>query len=654
MSEAAEPWPLPEKGAFDVVEHVWIPMADGLRLSARLWMPKDRGPVPAVLEYIPYRKRDYYRAVDDYWGEMLASHGFAFARVDVRGSGESEGALTDEYSEAELADGCAAIAWLAAQPWSNGAVGMRGISWGGINTLMIAARRPPALKAIMPMGCLDNRYTDDAHYIGGALGNPNQQWAMSFKMVLAAPPDPASAGDAWEAMWRERLAATPAIDELWVRHQRYDDYWKRGSICEDWGAIAVPTYVVAGWRDTYSNPVGRMLANLRVPTKALIGPWGHTFPYQAGLLWQHEELRWWAEWLTGEDTGIMAEPAVRGFMPYTAASEPGVVEGRWIAEAAWPPVTQAVTLHLGEGGLAGAPQPTAVATIRGDRIVGLCKPEWLNRPPLEQSFDDARSLTFDSEPIEEAIEILGVPLVRLRLASDQPVAHIAARVTEVLPEGRSELVSWGLLNLTHRDSHTTPEALVPGEVYDIELALASVAHRFPASSRIRLALSESLWPLVWPSPRPATLTVALEHCSVTLPVRPREAADAPFTIPERRRTAAPPKARAAPAPPDADGWARLAMDTAPHTTRIEAIDLEVTLSRTERLEMREGDPGSCRWRQGARQTWTRGDWACTVETACELTATTTHLRVSESLIALKGETVVFERNTTAEIERDLM
>src|SRR6185312_925136 len=368
---------------------------------------------------------------------------------------------------------------------------MRGISWGGINTLQIAARRPPALRAIMPMGCLDDRYTDDAHYIGGALGNTNLQWGLSFKLVMAAPPDPAIVGEPWEAMWQARLAATPSIAATWLGHQRYDAYWKRGSIREDWGAIDVPTYIVAGRRDTYANPVGRLLEHLRCPKKALIGPWGHTYPYLArprGLDWAHEELRWWTQWLVGAETGIMDEPLFRAFMPGTAASEPGS-DGRWIAEAHWPPTLASRTLYLGDGLLGGAPQPPASVEIDGRRIVGLTKPEWLNRPPLEQSFDDARSLTFNSAALEEAIDILGAATLRLRLSADRPIAQVAARLTEAHPDGRSELVTSGLLNLTHRNGHERPEPLVPGESYDVELRLAAVAHRFKPGSRIRLAIS---------------------------------------------------------------------------------------------------------------------------------------------------------------------
>lgn len=210
-TRSGKTWQMPPERPFEVIESLRIPMADGVHLSARLWRPKAGTPgrVPVVIEYIPYRKRDFYRFIDDLWGPQLASRGIAYARIDVRGSGDSEGVITDEYSEPELADGVACIEWLSRQNWCTGAVGMRGISWGGINTLQVAARAPRALKAIMPMGCCDNRFTDDAHYIGGALGHTNFQWGIHFKNVMAGPPDPAVFGEGWEAAWRQRLEATP-------------------------------------------------------------------------------------------------------------------------------------------------------------------------------------------------------------------------------------------------------------------------------------------------------------------------------------------------------------------------------------------------------------------------------------------------------------
>jgi putative CocE/NonD family hydrolase len=670
---ASPAWQLPAKRPVRVVENEWIPMPDGARLGARLWIPEgaEQTPVPVVLEYIPYRKRDAYRRRDSRWGPQLAQYGVAYARVDVRGSGDSDGVMVDEYAPPELNDGVSVIAWLARQPWSNGAVGMRGISWGGINTLQVAAMAPPELKAIMPMGCCDIRFTDDAHYIGGALGLPNFQWGVGFKQVMSAPPDPQIVGTQWEAMWRRRLDATPAILAEWVSHQRYDAYWQRGSIAVDYSGIKCPVYVVDGWIDTYANVVGRLLENLKVPRKGLIGPWGHSYPDAVnpgpGLDWAHEEVRWWQQWLLGVDTGIMDEPMFRAYMPYSTPWEvfPNEVPGRWIAEPTWPaPEIVPAVWHLNAGGTlarrAGAPTPVHYV---GDKIVGLDKLQWLPFPPSgmpgEQGEDDQKSLVFNSSPLESDLEILGYPTAKVRVAANVPVAKLAVRMTDVTPEGKSWLVSWGLLNLTHRDSHEHPTALKPGESYDVEIKLFMVAHRFKRGHRIRIALSESLWPVVWPSPEIATLTLELGSSSVVLPVRPAPKSEAPFPIP-----VLPPNTQAlagmrGPPPEDSvhrgpDGRLSVKHESPEASYEVPDIGTALTRGGSESNEITEGAPNSCVWRQESIVGYKRGEWDCRSVAAYEITSTAEAFLVKESLKATKGGEIFFQQETVSKIARDLV
>ncbi|MGM0670006.1 MAG: CocE/NonD family hydrolase, partial [Gemmatimonadota bacterium] len=185
------------------IENTFIPVVDGIRLAARIWLPEDAEarPVPAILEYIPYRKRDRKRQRDQEIHHYFAGHGYAGVRVDIRGSGESDGVLTDEYTRQELDDGVAVIRWLAEQPWCDGNVGMMGISWGGFNALQIAALRPPALKAIITVCSTDDRYADDVHYMGGCLLGDNLSWASTMFSRNTLPPDPEIVGDGWREMW---------------------------------------------------------------------------------------------------------------------------------------------------------------------------------------------------------------------------------------------------------------------------------------------------------------------------------------------------------------------------------------------------------------------------------------------------------------------
>ena len=178
-----------------LLDHVQIPLADGMRLSARVWLPEDAEaePVPAILEYLPYRKGDVSSIDDSVRHPWFAAHGYAVVRVDIRGSGDSEGVLIDEYHPQEQLDCLEVLRWIAAQPWCTGSIGMMGISWGGFNSLQVAAHRPPELKAIITCCSTDDRYADDVHYIGGLpLAFYLLPWASVMLTYNARPPDPAS------------------------------------------------------------------------------------------------------------------------------------------------------------------------------------------------------------------------------------------------------------------------------------------------------------------------------------------------------------------------------------------------------------------------------------------------------------------------------
>jgi putative CocE/NonD family hydrolase len=672
------PWRLPPTRPFKVIENEWIPMRDGLRLAARFWIPEgaEHTPVPVVWEYLPYRLWDDLRWRDDKTAAILAPYGIAFVRVDIRGTGNSEGVMVDEYDVPELTDGVQVIAWLAKQAWSNGAVGMRGISWGGINALQIAALQPPALKAIMPMGCIVNRYTDDAHYMGGAYGEQNMAWGTSFKGHMAAPPDPQVAGAQWEAMWRQRLAATPPIMQVWSTHQRYDAYWKRGSPAADYGAIKCPVYVVDGWGDPYSAIIGDLLAHLKVPRKGLIGPWGHIFPNLAtplGLEWAHEEVRWWQQWLGGVDTGIMSEPTLRVYMMYQADSQafPAEVPGRWVAETVWPPLRKHDQKLYLDAASRLSPTPGAHDSVSyvGDKIVGLNKPQWVYGRPteFEQSPDDGLSLVFDSAPLEHDLEILGSPVAKIRVAANVPVAQLAVRLTEVTSSGKSWLVSYNMLNLTHRDSMEVPSALKPGESYDVSVPLYMIAHRFSRGSRIRVAISSGLWPLAWPSPEIATLDIALGTSCLVLPVRPIPNEEAPFTIPVIHADSGgyanglnwvkTPLAAASQAPsPIREAQGRITYNAEAHPTEtvVAAVGTTITTATGRTIEITEGDPRSCRMKFDHMNRWTRGEWDCTIEFGADLTATAQEFHLREWLVAKKGEQEIFRRETPSTIKRDLL
>ena len=530
-----------------VLEHLAVPLPDGTVLSARVWLPQTDTPVPAVLEYLPYRKRDGTRPRDQGIHLYLAGHGYACLRLDIRGTGDSEGTLHDEYTEAEQQDGVAAIAFIAAQSWCDGQVAMLGISWGGFNGLQIAARQPPALKTILTLGSTDDRYATDVHYIGGCLSKDNIDWSATMMAQNDLPPDPAIVGPKWRDLWLERIEANQPWSHIWLDHQRRDEYWQHGSVCEDFSRIKIPVYAASGWADNYSESIPRMLAGLTCPRLGLIGPWAHSFPHdvtvQPAIGWLQEALRWLDHWLKGRDTGIMAEPMLRVWMqdpvpPQTCyTSRPG----RWVGEPVWPsPHITATPFPLNQAHRLGGPATPGTATLNSPLWVGLGAGEigrygedadW----PGDQREDDAGSLVFLTDPLETPVEILGAPSLSLTFTSDQPQALIAVRLNDVAPNGASTRVALGVLNLTHRHSHEHPEPLTPGTETQARIELDDIAHHFPQGHRIALSLSTTYWPIAWPSPALATLTVTLGQSHLTLPIRPPRPEDAtlrPFDDPE--------------------------------------------------------------------------------------------------------------------------
>lgn len=525
------------------IDNLWIPLADGARLAARIWMPDDANqrPVPAVLEYLPYRKSDGTAVADRVRHPYFAAHGYAAVRVDLRGSGDSDGLLAGEYLPQEQDDALEVLSWLAGQPWCTGAVGMIGYSWGGFNALQIAARRPPELKAIITVASTDDRYLDDCHYMGGCLlASDMLKWATSMLAYTLQPPDPRFAGDRWQEIWLDRLQNAPELARDWVTHQLRDSFWKHGSVDEDYSAIACPVMVVGGWADAYTNAVPRLMAHLSAPRLGLIGPWGHMMPYEGvpgpAIDFLAEAVRWWDTWLKRSHTGIMAEPPLRIWMQdYVPPA--GFYEqrpGRWIAESRWPPAdVDTIALSMGsDGSLAvlGAradrlPRDRPALSIRGRQECGEMAGVWCangnpDETAVDQGPDDARSLCFTSEPLVEPLEVLGFPTVRLRLSADRPHALVAVRLEDVAPDGASLLVSWGMLNLTHRAGHEEPEPLEPGRCYDVVVETRVCGHRFPQDHRLRVALSPTYWPHAWPSPQTVTLAVTVDGPSLLeLPVR---------------------------------------------------------------------------------------------------------------------------------------
>jgi len=661
------------------IENVFIPLADGTRLAARLFLPAGDGANPVILEYLPYRKRDFMRARDEPMHRYFAAHGYAVARVDVRGSGDSDGVMTDEYSAREVTDGLEVIDWLSRQSWCDGAVGMMGISWGGFNSLQLAAQRPHALRAVMTLCASDDRYSDDAHFMGGCLLNENMQWGSILMTYAAMPPDPEIVGARWRQMWRERLEGLVPYPAHWMSHPLRDGQWRHGSVCEDFSAVECPVYAIGGWADGYSNAVGRLLAGLDVPRKGLIGPWAHTFPHRGypgpkiGFL--QEAIRWWERWLRRVDNGIMEEPMLRVWMEESVAPAPQYDErpGRWVAETSWPSARIEDRIYsfgaegrlTAEGATSGRP-----VTFASPQNTGTVSGEWCafgapGEMPLDQRPDDGRSIVWDSEPLEASFDILGAPRVELEVAIDQPQGLLVVRLCEVAPDGASTRVSYGLLNLTHRHGHDRNEPMVPGRIERVEVRLNDIAHTFSAGHRIRIAVATAYWPLVWPSPAACTLTVDPVPSRLLLPFRPpgdEDEALVPFSQPEEAPGIGHNPLRALPFRRSferdlvtnefiytlrSDGG-----EFGDHSlARLEELDLTLGYAFTRRHRIGAHDPLTARTEVSQWIELSRGSWHTRIE--CETSLASTHdaFQFVGEVRAYEGPEVVFRRRWNDELPR---
>ena len=527
------------------IREVMIPMPDGIQLAADLYMPADIPAgehLPVLLEYTPYRKNDS-RGSKYRMYTYFIKRGYVVARVDIRGTGNSQGrTIPYEYSEIELSDGDAVIAWLAKQDWANGNVGMFGISWGGFNSIQMAVRKPPALKAFVALMATEDLYQEDVHYMDGIIHIDS--WMMSHDLSNAMPGAPEFRLD--EDWLRNRFEVEPSIF-TYMREQRDGSFWDRASARDKYEQIQIPGYYIGGWYDGYRDSPPRMLEHVKAPVKAMIGPWDHYYPHNAWpapqVEWRHEAVRWFDQWLKGIDTGILDEPRFAVYVRDWHPPGPGVDEipGHWRWEEGWP-IERSVTKTFYAGqdhGLFSSPSAQATHSLKYKPSVGLAGGGpvmwWGNIPPDQQSMDDD-SLIYDSHPLDSPLEILGMPRAILKVSADVSRANWVVRICDVAPDGSVTQVGGAAFNGTHRKSAREPEDLIPGKVFPLEIEMHFTSWVFPKGHRIRFAINNAQWPMLWPTPYQMTTTLAIggvEGARVALPVVPPADRPVPkFKLPE--------------------------------------------------------------------------------------------------------------------------
>ncbi|MGF1609683.1 MAG: CocE/NonD family hydrolase, partial [Kiloniellales bacterium] len=406
--------------------------------------------------------------------------------------------------------------------------------------------------------------------------------------------------------------------------------------------------------------------------KGIVGPWVHKYPHFAvpepriGFL--QECLRWWDQWLKGRDSGIMVEPDYRAYMQEAVPPRAVYEEraGRWIAEPAWPsPNIRPRDFALNPGRLGDAAEAETALTICSPQTTGLASgefcmiwlgPEW----PTDQRVDDAGSLVFDSAPLDERLEIFGAPAVSLELSVDQPIAFVAVRLCDLAPTGSSTRITYGVLNLTHRESHEAPQPLVPGERLRVRVQLDDIAYALPPGHRLRLAISTAYWPLIWPSPQTVTASVFTGASRLTLPLRPARVETPPsFEPPE----AAPPLALEVLRAPSnsrtietdvrsGETTLRIVDDFGEHRNPLHGL-ITGAIAR-ETMSIRPDDPLSARAETHWTETLQRGDWRVRTESRTTLWSDRSAFHIRAEVLAFEGEQEVHSKTWDRTVPRDLI
>ena len=662
-----------------VIEDLGIVLSDGCRLSAKVWLPitSSEEPVPVVLEYIPYRKRDGTIFRDQLIHPHIAAHGYASIRVDMRGSGDSEGVMLDEYTTQELNDAVEVINWLATQPWSTGSIGMMGKSWGGLNSLQVASLAPEPLKAIVSGYTSTKRFSDDIHYKGGCLLNDNLRWAAVMLAYSARPPDPEIVGTGWREMWLERLENEPFLVNNWLSHQTYDDYWKHGSVSQDYSKIRAAVLAFGGWADNYMNAVPQLVTELPGPVKGIIGPWVHQYPHMAApspqIDFLNELIRWWDHWLKGVNNGVENDPALIYYLqdsvrpkrsynarPGTWLSELDLPSDRVEFEKFYLTGSNKISFKKPQNFKVSLSSPTFCGLTQGEFFpMSLAFSEGDGPPELpgDQRADDAYSACFDTEVLDASIRIVGRAVLTVKLVSSVAQTQIAVRLCDVHLDGASTKICHGLLNLSHRNSDEKPETVEPGSPVEVRVVLDETAYNLPPGHKLRIAISNSYWPFVWPAAVQSTINIM--NGSIDVPIHQSVNLTDEYSF-------KPPK--------ELEGWEHIVLREGSYNKVIQndlsqnSITIEINSDAgrvkdsthhlvtdqvtKEVWSINAIDPLSAKGLIEWTQEISRNDWVTAIDTNCSMSADENYFYIRGSITAKESDKVIFNRDFNHTIMRN--
>ena len=658
---------------YDEIENLFIPLKDGTQLSARIWLPKGKNaenPVPAVLEFLPYRKRDMTTFRDEITYPYLAHHGYAGIRVDQRGCGDSSGVIQDEYNEQELSDCEEVLEWIASQDWCSGAIGMQGISWGGFNSVQLAYRQPPALKAIIVNGFTTDRYADDIHYKGGALLLANIQWANCMNARHCLPADPLISDD-WREKWLQRLQDIPRVGETWLTHQLRDDYWKHGSVCEDFSRMKTPVFMIGGYNDGYTNSVPKMLNNIDCPKKALIGPWVHLYPHLANpnpqWAYLEDSVRWWDKWLKGIDNGQDEQDDLIAYVCDMPAPRFGDdIAGRFITQKNGFKSDNFTTKNYGFKN-----HTLTDASDASDEVLSICSPETTGLgagqffpygPPedfsTDQKIDDAGSMIFDTNAFEQDTIIFGQPRLTINLSADKPIANAFIRLSVVHENGDVRRISYTPINMNHDDSHQHVSPLKSSEVRAYSSDLDMVGERIAKGAKLRISISSAYFPMCWSNPEHTTISVHTKGTNLTVPVL-NNPIDAILDF--AKNEGSQPNSKTQISEGNYSRIVNFNTDTGMVTTTLTDISgtsrfddhgLELELNNTDVISILPKDPNSAKLDSVYTSKWSRGDWSCSSKTHYIMTSDKDNFYLDIKITASEGATEIFSDAYVSTIKRN--
>lgn len=523
----------------------------GETVAASRCEPADAdGPLPVVLIATPYRKDD--RISFGSWGpsiEYIARAGYAVVVADLIGTGASTG-RKDPFSGDEGPEVASIIEWLADRPWTTGAVGTFGLSYGAWTQYLAAAENPDPLKAIVPVAVSPSVYESSCT---GGVFNPLKRatWAAEMQAMLALPPSRRDQEGRWARVWRDRLDdlrdGTPWLFEF-LAHERTDEFWDGREVGPE--KIDVPTLAACGYRDVHTRSMVEFFDRIDAPKRLLLGPWRHTMPErgrESAIDFRRQVVEWFDRFLKGEDNDALASPTVAY---WTERKGGWTSHGTWRGTDRWPSLQAAVDQEQCSIGGGSADRThtvdadaevlsfalTSDGLVRSteftdgshtpvereyayDHTVGIESVDRVGsvtNPGIATNADDARSIVFETGPLERPVEFTGTGLASIELRASTPSPVLAVRVSDVDPNGVARSVTGGYRRTSHRNGHERPDPLTHGREYRIEVPLKPKSHVFESGHRIRVAVSAAAFPRSLPPNEQGTLTVLSSPASPSL------------------------------------------------------------------------------------------------------------------------------------------